>query len=160
VPWRIVLRERSMTFGAMVNVLNELIETCRNGQKGFEACARHARAPELKSVFSTHAAECARAAEELETQVRSLGGTPEQGGTAAGALHRGWLALRSLTGLDDHALLQECERGEDLALRRYRRALETQMPQEVRSLVARQAEGAQRNHDQVRALRDRYPAAA
>jgi uncharacterized protein (TIGR02284 family) len=146
---------------AAIDALNDLIETCRNGEKGFEACARHAKAPELKSVFGTRAAECARAAEELEAQVRSLGGRPGHGGTAAAAIHRGWLALRSsLTGFDDHALLEECERGEDLAVRRYRQALEKDLPSEAHSLVARQSEGVQRNHDQIRALRDRYPAAA
>lgn len=145
----------------IIDALNDLIETCRNGEKGFEACARHAKAPELKSVFGTRAVDCARAAEELETQVRSLGGRPGHGGTTMAALHRGWLALRSsLTGFDDHALLEECERGEDLAVRRYRQALDKDLPPEVRSLVARQSEGVQRNHDQVRALRDRYPAAA
>jgi uncharacterized protein (TIGR02284 family) len=144
----------------IVKSLNDLIGMCRNGEKGFEACARHARAPELNSVFSTCAAACARAAEELETQVRALGGTPEHGGKAVAALHRGWLALRSLTGFDDHALLRECGRGEDAALRHYRQALEKDLPSDIRSLVVRQAEGTRRNHDQVRALRDRYPSAA
>jgi uncharacterized protein (TIGR02284 family) len=158
---RIRCKEILMSSSDVIDALNDLIETCRNGEKGFEACAKHAKAPELKSVFGTRAAECARAAEELEMQVRSLGGKPEHGGTAAAALHRGWLALRSsLSGFDDHALLQECERGEDLAVRRYRQALEKDLTPEVRSLVARQSEGAQHNHDQVRALRDRYPAAA
>ena len=145
----------------VLETLNELIETSRNGQKGFDACAKHAKAPELKSVFTTRAGECERAAEELEAQVHACGGRPERGGTAAGALHRGWLAVRSsLTGFDDHAMLEECERGEDVALHHYRKALEKDLPPEVRSLIARQCEGVQRNHDQIRALRDRYPAAA
>jgi uncharacterized protein (TIGR02284 family) len=145
----------------VVDVLNDLIEVSRNGQKGFDACAKHAKAPELKSVFTTHAAECARAAEELEAQVRACGGKPDHKGSAAGAIHRGWIALRSsVTGFDDHAMLEECERGEDVALRRYRQALEQDLPTDARSLVARQCEGVQRNHDQIRALRDRYPAAA
>ena len=145
----------------VLDTLNDLIETSRNGQKGFDACARHAKAPELKSVFTSRASECERAAEELEAQVHACGGRPERGGTAAAALHRGWLAVRSsLTGFDDHAMLEECERGEDVALHHYRKALEKDLPPEVRSLVARQCEGVHRNHDQIRALRDRYPAAA
>jgi uncharacterized protein (TIGR02284 family) len=150
-----------MSQDEVVDTLNDLIETSRNGQKGFDACAAHAKAPELKSVFTTRAAECARAAEELGAQVRACGGKPESGGTAVGALHRGWLALRSsITGFDDHAMLEECERGEDVAVHRYRQALDKDLPPEVRGLVARQYEGVQRNHDQIRALRDRYPAAA
>lgn len=143
----------------VVDVLNKLIETSNDGAKGFAASAEHAKAPELKSVLSARAAECARAAEELQAQVLACGGKPDTGGSASGAVHRGWLKLKSsLSASDDHAILEECERGEDVAVAAYRKALEADLPPQVRSLVARQAEGAQRNHDQVRALRDRYPA--
>jgi uncharacterized protein (TIGR02284 family) len=55
-------------------------------------------------------------------------------------------------------MLEECERGEDTAVRRFRDALEKPLPEMIRSLVERQLLGAQRNHDQIKALRDRYPA--
>lgn len=143
----------------VVDVLNDLIETCNDGAKGFTACAEQAKAAELKSVFRARADECKRAAEELQAQVLACGGKPDQGGTASGAMHRGWVKIRSAMSLvDDHAVLEECERGEDVAVNAYRKALEEDLPAQIRSLVARQAEGAQRNHDQVRALRDRYPA--
>ncbi len=65
----------------------------------------------------------------------------------------------ALSTRDDKAVLEECERGEDAAVARYRKALKASLPASVRSLVERQAEGAQRNHDEVRDLRDRYKAA-
>jgi uncharacterized protein (TIGR02284 family) len=69
------------------------------------------------------------------------------------------VAVRSaLTKYDDHAMLEECERGEDVAVKKYRAALEKDLPDGIRSLVERQMMGAQRNHDQIKALRDRYPA--
>ena len=143
----------------VVDVLNDLIETSKDGEFGFRACAEHAKAAELKSVFLARAEECARAAEELQTQVTAFGGQLEVSGTAAGALHRGWVATRSaLTGYNDHAMLDECERGEDVAVRKYRSALDKALPEGVRSLVERHLLGAQRNHDQIKALRDRYPA--
>ena len=37
---------------------------------------------------------------------------------------------------------------------RYRKALKEELPANVRALVERQLMGAQRNHDQVKALRD------
>ena len=145
----------------VLNTLNDLIETSRDGQKGFDACAKHAKAPELKSVFTTRASECERAAEELEAQVHAFGGRPSAvARPRAPCTAAGWPCAVSLTGFDDHAMLEECERGEDVALQHYRRALEKVLPPDVRSLVARQFEGVQRNHDQIRALRDRYPAAA
>jgi hypothetical protein len=45
-----------------------------------------------------------------------------------------------------------------VAVGSYRDALEKDLPENIRSLVERQAMGAQRNHDQIKALRDRYPA--
>ena len=37
-------------------------------------------------------------------------------------------------------------------------ALKATLPFEVRALIERQAQGARRNHDEVRALRDRFAA--
>ncbi len=51
-------------------------------------------------------------------------------------------------------MLDECERGEDAALARYRKALKETLPADVRSILERQYQGAQRNHDQIKALRD------
>ena len=53
-------------------------------------------------------------------------------------------------------MLEECERGEDAAVARYRKALNAALPADVRALLERQAQGAKRNHDEVRALRDSY----
>lgn len=141
--------------GDVVDTLNDLIETCRDGEYGFSACAEHSQAQNLKTFLWRRAGECRDAAAELETQVLRLGGKPEKGGSASGTLHRGWVAVRStLSGYTDQAMLDECERGEDSALARYRKALKAPLPAPVRALVQRQFEGAQRNHDEVKALRD------
>jgi uncharacterized protein (TIGR02284 family) len=45
--------------------------------------------------------------------------------TVAGAIHRGWTGLKAaLTSGNDHAILAECERGEDRAIEAYKKALE------------------------------------
>ena len=61
---------------------------------------------------------------------------------------------------DDRAILEECERGEDYAKAQYKKALEQELPPEVRTLVQRQYQGVVANHDKVRALRDSYSAKA
>jgi uncharacterized protein (TIGR02284 family) len=143
----------------VVDVLNDLIESARDGEYGFTSCADHADSAQLKSVFRRHAQECAAAAVELEHEIRRLGGEPASGGTVAGALHRGWVSVKSaLSTQDDKAVLQECERGEDAAVARYRKALKATLPSDIRALVERQAQGAQRNHDEIRGLRDSYAA--
>ena len=60
----------------------------------------------------------------------------------------------SLGANSELSILESCERGEDTAIARYRKALKQNLPPDVRSLVERQAAGAQRNHDQIRDLRN------
>ena len=141
-----------------IDALNDLIETCKDGEYGFEACAEQAQSPQLKAMLTTRAQGCRRAAEELQSCVLDLGGKPDTDGSVAGAMHRGWVAVRSkLSTLTDRAVLDECERGEDVALKAYRETLAGELPPDIRSLVERQAEGAKRNHDEVKALRNSLP---
>lgn len=141
-----------------ISVLNDLTVTSIDGQKGFQELAEDIKHPELKAQFVRRAADCATAAEELKTAVRALGGEPKDSGSVAGALHRGWVDVKSaITGKDEAAVLNEAERGEDHALKAYKEALETITKHNlegIRALVERQFHGVQRNHDQIKALRN------
>lgn len=144
----------------VIDTLNDLLESCRDGEYGFTAVAEHVKAQDIKTLMLRHADECRGAAAELQTYIRQLGGKAEEGGTATGALHRGWVSVRAtLSMATDQAMLDEAERGEDAALARYRKALKQNLPAAIRAVVERQAQGAQRNHDQVKALRDAVKAA-
>lgn len=157
VPGQAAMSAPPLDNDEVVEVLNDLIDACRDGERGFRTSAEHAKAGELQSFLTRRAGDCATAATELEQAVKSYGAVPREGGTVAGALHRGWVAIKTaLTSNDDKAVLVECERGEDAAVAHYRKALEKPLPDAVRALVQRQASGAQRNHDEVRAMRDRY----
>lgn len=145
-----------MSHDDIVDTLNDLIETSKDGELGFTACAKHVKSSDLRDLFLRRAEDCRAAAAELQTLVVEYGGKPDSGGSATGALHRGWVAVRgSLAGYSDHAMLEECERGEDAALARYRAALRNEgLPEPVRAVIARQQLGVQQNHDQVKRLRD------
>jgi uncharacterized protein (TIGR02284 family) len=139
----------------IVDTLNDLLESCRDGEYGFRECAEHARSEDIKVLLHRHSGECRAAGLELQTLIRQLGGKPDDGGSMAGALHRGWVSVRAtLSAYSDQAMLNECERGEDAAVARYRKAMKQNLPSAIRAVVERQAQGAQRNHDQVKALRD------
>jgi len=143
------------------SVLNDLIETSKDGEKGFAKAAEDAHDAQLKSLFAEAARRCREGATELQAKVRSRGASPETTGSAAGALHRGWLSLKeAVSGREDKAILEECERGEDYAKSQYRKALEKDLPADVRAIVERQYQGVLANHDRVRALRDQYRAAS
>ncbi len=142
----------------VIDVLNDLIENAKDGQYGFAKCAERVKAPHLKDSLQQRAVGCGQAAAELQALVTQYGGKPADSGTVAGALHRGWVSVKdALTGDSDHAVLEECERGEDAALARFRKALKTDMPADVRAVIERQMAGAQANHDHVKALRDSTP---
>ena len=146
----------------VVEVLNDLIENSRDGQYGFQACAEHVKSPELRDIFMSRSNDCMAAVSELQVLVSECGGKPDDSGSVSGAVHRGWVAVKgTLAGYSDVAMLEECERGEDVAKARYLRALEKEsLPEPIRSVVVRQYQGVLRNHEQVRKLRDRYRAAA
>jgi uncharacterized protein (TIGR02284 family) len=141
-----------------ISVLNDLIETSKDGQEGFKTCAQDIKNPELKALFVKRSDDCATAAAELQTAVRSMGGDPEMSTSVSGDLHRRWVDLKSMvTGKDEEAVLNEAERGEDHALKAYKSALETINKHNltsIRDLVERQYHGVQRNHDQVKVLRN------
>jgi uncharacterized protein (TIGR02284 family) len=147
--------EISMDNKEVVSVLNDLIETSKDGEQGFRTCAEDIKNSELKALFVSRAQACASAANELQQVVRSLGGDPETSTSVSADIHRRWVDLKSvITGKDEESILDECERGEDVALKSYKKALSRELPSNVRSIVEKQFEGVQRNHDQVKALRN------
>jgi uncharacterized protein (TIGR02284 family) len=144
-----------------IATLNELIEISRDGEKGFKAAAEKADDPGLKSLLQERARSCAGAAGELKSLVRSLGAEPADSGTVAGAVHRGWVKLRAVVGDNNIAVLEEVERGEDLAKDAYARALKNQdLPPDIRQTLDQQFQGVLRNHDRVRELRNQYRASS
>jgi len=145
----------------VVDELNTLIETCKDGEYGFRTCAEHVKSAELKTVFLERAESCRKGASELQAIVVRCGGKAEDDSSTTGTLHRGWVNLKSmLTGNSDQAALDECERAEDAAQARYRDALKEALPADVPAVVQRQYEGVKRNHDQIRALRNQHRATA
>lgn len=138
----------------VVASLNNLIETCRDGQEGFRTAAGGVKRADLREIFHDYSRERASFVGELQDEVRRLGGEPEQTGSLVASLHRGWMGLRAvLEGGDDAAVVSECERGEDVALSNYRAAMGTDMPASVRSIVERQFAAIKKAHDRVNNLK-------
>jgi uncharacterized protein (TIGR02284 family) len=136
-----------------VPTLNELIETCKDGQEGFRTASEGISRSDLKNLFQNYAEQRAQFARELEDHVRFLGGEPETNGSVAGALHRGWINIKSAaTGKDDEAIIAECERGEDSAVKNYTDALEINLAPSAQMIVNRQNAEVKAAHDRIRSL--------
>ena len=121
---------------SIVDVLNDLIETCRDGEYGFQACADHVKSPDIRTLFLARAGDCKTAVSDLQLLVSQCGGKPDDSGSISGAVHRGWVAVRgTLSGYTDVAMLEECERGEDVAKARYKKALEKALLAQVKKVA-------------------------
>ena len=150
-----------MTNDNVISTLNSLIETCKDGQQGFQEAAEGVERSDIKSLFYEYSQQRSKFAGELQSLVREMGGDPEKSGSVSGAIHRGWINIKSaVTGQDEGAILNEAERGEDVAKNAYKEALNSDLPENVRTVVERQAEGVKQAHDKVRSLRDSTNAAA
>lgn len=136
-----------------ISTLNDLIETCRDGENGFRTAAEGVKDAHVKALFQRFARQRTELVKELQEEVRKLGGNPEQRGSVSGSLHRGWMNIKSLvTGRDDAAIIAEAERGEDVAKATYAKALQENLPAGVRTLIQTQAEIIRLAHDEVRTL--------
>ena len=139
----------------VIATLNDLIETSRDGEEGFRQCADTVKNPNLKPFFERKAERCREAVGHLTQIVREMGGDPEKSSSMSGTMHRYWVSLRSsISGMSDHAILDECERGEDVAKRSYEKALAQDLPGDVRRVVERQYAEVKANHDKVREMRN------
>ena len=139
----------------VISTLNGLIETCKDGQEGFRSAAEGVERSELKTLFYEFSQQRAEFAGVLQELVRSLGGDPEQSGSMSGALHRGWMDIKSaVMGKDEEAILNECERGEDAAKKAYADALELALPANVTDVIQQQSQAVLAAHNRIKSLRD------
>src|SRR5829696_5059033 len=139
-----------------ISTLNDLIETCKDGELGFKTAAEGLKSPDTKAKFLEYSRQRAEMVRELQAEVRRLGGDPEKSGSMSASLHRGWMDIKSVvTGKDDHAIVAEAERGEDVAKGVYEKALTQSLPGAAQMLVQQQAANVRQVHDTVRDLRDR-----
>ena len=138
-----------------ISTLNTLIETCKDGENGFNEAAQGVATADLKDVFMRYSQQRSQFAGELQDEVRKLGGDPETSGSIVASLHRGWIDIKSVvTGRDEAAILNECERGEDSAVQAYQNALKEALPSDVNSVVERQYTQVKEAHDRIKGLRN------
>jgi uncharacterized protein (TIGR02284 family) len=143
---------------ATTSLLNDLITTLKDGQKGYADAMTDVEDTHLKDLFKKYAAQRASYITELEDQMFKLDLKPDtnEGSSVVGAIHHVWIDLKSaITGKDNHAILAECERGEDVAKKAYEEASKAQdLPSALKSIIEKQSQGILAAHNEIRGLRD------
>ena len=120
-------------------VLNQLIESCRDAERGLRVAADQVKSTELQRVLTGLADQRHAFANELLPHAQRLGGASASDGTAAAAVHRVWIKVKARLASDpDRAILDEAARGERHAVHVYDDAVADMIPPESRELIERQ----------------------
>ena len=138
-------------------VAKELVETLKDGEKGFASAAdklRDSDHPEAAATFQRLSEQRAGFARDIVAMGHEYGDDVDKGGTATAALHRGWLALKdALTGDDASGVIGAAVTGEDHAVSEYEKALdEDDLSDGFRALVQQQHTAVVAARDEVKAL--------
>lgn len=134
----------------------ELVETLRDGENGFKAAAdklRDGDRPEWASVMQRFAEQREDFRREIVELGHEYGDDVDTSGTAAAAVHRGWITLKdALTGDDAGSVLGAAVTGENHAVAQYEEALAMDLSAGFREVVSRQHQAVVAARDEVKAL--------
>lgn len=140
--------------------VRDVMEALEDGRRGFSQAADKLEEDgneELAAKMRQFAEQRQRLEDELREVASGYIQISDEEGSVTGALHRSWMALAdALTGDDPHAVLAVAERGEDHAKRVYNDVLQVDLPEDLRTVLSRQASEVIDAHDEVRDLRDAH----
>jgi uncharacterized protein (TIGR02284 family) len=144
----------------LIDCLTMLIDTYRDSEQGFRSCATQAHAMGLQLLLTLRADALRRATAELKVLVGIDRNDPSPGRGHVSPSLGWWADKATLAGYSDVALLAECERGEDIGLRRCRYVLDQDLlPRVARAVVRRHCDDTARHRAHIRSLRAKALAA-
>ncbi len=138
-----------------VKVLNSLIETTLDSARGYKEAAESSEDTRFKTMFSDRSLKRMKLTGQLQEEVRTFGGDPEQHQSMLGKAHNTFVDLKAaVTGHDEKAIINEVERGEDFIKAKFQKARDDQeLPDTVRQIVTSAFNDIQADHDEVSALK-------
>ena len=123
-----------------IQQLNQLTETCKDGELGYRTAAESVHNTELIGVFSEYSKQRGEFVRALEKEVVRLGGRADESGTLGATLFRGWIHLKgALAGGGGGAIVAACESGEEVAVGAYEIVVNSNITGGARVLVEKQA---------------------
>ena len=138
-----------------ISTLNGLIATTLDSVDGYTEAAKDSESSRFTPLFTSRAAERRQVVANLQQQVRSLGGNPEDDGTILAGAHRMFLNLKAtLTGKDDKAIINEVEAGEDHIKAKFEDAIaDRDLSPAVRAVVEQNYVSVKEGHDEMRDIK-------
>lgn len=138
-----------------ISALNSLIATTIDSVDGYTVAAKDGQNGSFATLFASRAQERRQVASRLQQEVSSLGGDPEDDGTALAGAHRMFLNLKAMvTGNDDKAIINEVEAGEDHIKAKFEDAIaDSAISPAVRSVIEECYASVKQGHDEMRDLK-------
>jgi uncharacterized protein (TIGR02284 family) len=138
-----------------ISTLNTLIATTVDSITGYEDSAKNVENERFREIFRSRADERQQVVQDLRTEVRRLGGDPEESGSFMGKAHQRFEDLKAaITGRDEKAIINEVERGEDYLKAKFEGALNDEdLGGESRQVVERAYQSVRAGHDQISQLK-------
>ena len=138
-----------------LGILKTLTSTLNDSINGYREAAENVESQEFRALFADFAEQRTRAADELKSEVRRLGGEPDEDGSTLGGIHQAWLDLKAaVTGRDDKAVINEVERGEDYLKEKFEAALASDaLRDESRAVVERAWQSVREGHDRMSSIK-------
>ncbi|SCY20013.1 conserved hypothetical protein [Nonlabens sp. Hel1_33_55] len=139
-----------------VKQLNQLLEKSYDAEKGYKKAIEDTDSVRLKTFFQERAALRSRFATEIHNELHKLNEEPTTKGSAAGAIHRTWMDVKSaFTSENEEAILEECIRGEKASVEDYEEALKNDtLLAEVRPVIEQQLGAIKETLNTVKKLED------
>jgi len=143
----------------LVAQVNKIIQTNLDRRAGYEKARKEVRDPQLQNLFDECASQSNRYVSELEPVVTQFGGTPVTDTSTTSDMYRAWMDVKSaLASNNAKAVLQSCEKGEDIALSAYREITnqqqETAFDPGIHQMLRQQHAGIESMHEKIKSLRD------
>jgi len=138
-----------------ISTLNSLIATTIDSITGYEDSAQNIDNERFREIFRQRANERQQVVEQLRSEVRRLGGDPEDGGSFLGKAHQRFEDLKAaVTGRDEKSIINEVERGEDYLKDKWQTALQSgDLKGETHDVVERCYQSIKSGHDQMSQLK-------
>ena len=140
--------------------LNDLIQINNDRIKGYERAIKELKKDDndLKTLFTVFIDQSRQNIMALGKEVQALGSDMDRTTTVTGKIYRMWMDVKAVfTGHDRHNILENCEFGEDAALKAYNAVFRSRdLPEYLKQMIVKQHDLLLQSHNQVKSLRDQY----
>ncbi|WP_312079068.1 PA2169 family four-helix-bundle protein [Chryseobacterium sp.] len=141
-----------------VSVLNDLLNITNDRIEGFSKVEDKLwdHYPALRSDYDQMVSQSLTMKNELSDLITERGGTPDNSGSAAGAIHRAWIDVKNtFAGDNADATLGNVVYGENAAINAYQSALDSgDLCPESSRVVLDQLHHLKSSHDKFQNLED------